>query len=68
VLKGELKNNPRKPTYLTKNRHSNCLKNSQLTLSQGMLKKGDEVSVHDDDDACGENQCITKQSDSDIMY
>jgi hypothetical protein len=68
VLKGKLKNNSRKPRDLTKNMHCDSLKNSQLTLSQGMLKKGNEVAVHDDDDACGENQCITKLSDSNTLY
>ncbi len=35
---------------LTKSRHSDSLKKSQLTLSQGMMKKGDIIVVADDDD------------------
>ncbi len=35
---------------LTKNRHSDSLKKSRLTLSQGMMKKGDVIVVADDDD------------------
>ncbi len=49
--KGELENNRGKPRDLLKNRHSDSLKKSQLTISQEMLKKGD-VAVdadHDDD-------------------
>jgi urease accessory protein UreE len=38
-----------KPTDLTKKRHSDSLKKSQLTLSQGMMKKGDALAVDDDD-------------------
>ncbi len=48
--KGELENNSRKPRDLTKNRHSDSLKKSQLTLSQGMMKKSDVVAVADDFD------------------
>jgi hypothetical protein len=33
MLKGELKNNSRKPRILVKNRHSESLKKGQLTLS-----------------------------------
>jgi hypothetical protein len=32
------------------NRHSDSLKKSQLTLAQGMMKKGDVFVVSDDDD------------------
>jgi hypothetical protein len=39
-----------KPKDLTKDRHSDSLKKSQLTLSQGMMKKGDALVVDDDDD------------------
>jgi hypothetical protein len=49
VLKGELENNSRKPRDLTKNRHSGSLKKSQLTSSQVMLKKGDDVTGDDAD-------------------
>jgi hypothetical protein len=45
-----LENNSRKPRDLTKNRHIDSLKKDQLTLSQGMVKKGDDVAVDDDDD------------------
>jgi urease accessory protein UreE len=48
--KGELENNSRKPRDLTLKRHSNGLKKSQLSLSQGILKKGDVVVIADDDD------------------
>jgi hypothetical protein len=44
-----LENNSRKPRDLTKNRHIDSLKKDQLTLSQGMVKKGDNVAVDDDD-------------------
>ncbi len=33
------------------NRHSESLKKGQLTLSQGMVKTGDDIAVDDDDDA-----------------
>jgi hypothetical protein len=46
----ELENNSREPRDLTKNRHSDSLKKSQLTLSQGMMRKGDVIVVADDDD------------------
>ncbi len=48
---GELENNSRKPRDLTKSRHSGSLKRSQLALSQGMVNKGDDVAVDDNDDA-----------------
>jgi hypothetical protein len=48
---GESENNSRKQSYLLKNRHSDSLKKSQLTLSQGMTKKGDVVDDADDNDA-----------------
>ncbi len=47
--KGELENNSRKPRDLTKNRHSDSLKKSRLTIFQGMMKKGDVIVVADDD-------------------
>jgi hypothetical protein len=47
---GEWENIPRKPRSLTKNRHNDSLKKGQLTLSQGMVKKGDDFAVDDDDD------------------
>jgi hypothetical protein len=40
----------RKSRDLLKNRHSDSLKQSQVTLSQGMMKKGDVVVAGDDDD------------------
>jgi hypothetical protein len=45
-----LENNGRKPRDLTKTRHRDSLKKSQLTLSQGMMKKGDDVAVEDNAD------------------
>ncbi len=50
TLMGELENNSRKPRDLLKSRHGDSLKKRQLTLSQGMMKKGDIVSDADDDD------------------
>ncbi len=50
-----MENNSRKPKDLTKNRHSDSLKKGQFTLSQGMVKKGDDVVVDDDDDAVRTN-------------
>jgi hypothetical protein len=38
------------PRDLLKNRHFDSLKNSRLTLSQGMLKKGDVDDDADDDE------------------
>jgi hypothetical protein len=38
-------------TRPNQNRHRDSLKKCHLTLSQGMLKKGDDVAVDDDDDA-----------------
>jgi hypothetical protein len=45
-----LENNFKKPRDLTQNRHGDSLKKVQLTLSQGKLKKGDDVADDDDDD------------------
>jgi hypothetical protein len=45
-----LENSRRKPSDLLKNRHSDSLEKSQLTLSQGMMKKGDGIVDVDDDD------------------
>jgi hypothetical protein len=53
MLKGEFESNSRKPRDLLKKRQSDSLlySQSQLTLSQGTMKKGDVVIVaHDDDD------------------
>ncbi len=50
MLKGESENISRKLRDLLKNRHSDGLKKSQLTLSQRMLKKGDVNNDTDDDD------------------
>jgi hypothetical protein len=41
--RGELENNSRKPRDLTKKMHCDSLKKGQFTLSQGMVKKGDDV-------------------------
>jgi hypothetical protein len=49
--RGELENNPRKPRNLIENRHSDSLKRDQLPLSQGKMKRGDDVAVDEDDDA-----------------
>jgi hypothetical protein len=46
----ELENNSWKPRNLFKNMHIDSPKNSQLTLSQGMMKKGDVIMVADDED------------------
>jgi hypothetical protein len=51
TLKGELENNSRKPRDLVENWHSDNLKKGQLTLSQGKMKKGDDVADDEDDDA-----------------
>ncbi len=45
-----MENNSRKLRDLTKNRHSDSLKKSQLTLSQWIMKKSDVVAVADDFD------------------
>ncbi len=47
TLNGEMENNSRKPKDLVKTRHSDRLKKGQLILSQGKMKKGDDVA--DDD-------------------
>jgi hypothetical protein len=44
MLKGELKNNSRKPRDLVR-------KTVQLSPSQGKKKKGDDVAIDEDDDA-----------------
>jgi hypothetical protein len=49
MLKGVSENDSGQPSDLLKNRRSDSLKKSQLTLSQGMLKKG-----ADDDDEVGD--------------
>ncbi len=46
-----MENNSTKPRDLTENRHSGGLKKGQLTLSQGKMKKGDDVADYNDDDA-----------------
>ncbi len=52
MLKGKVGNNYRKPRDLPENRHSDSLKRVSLcTLSQGKMKKGDDVADDDDDDA-----------------
>ncbi len=45
-----MENNSRKPRDLLKNLHRDSLKKSQVTLSQGMLKKGDVIVDADADD------------------
>ncbi len=50
MLKGRVENNCRKPKGLTKNRHGDSLKKSELTLPNSMMKKGDVVVIADDDD------------------
>ncbi len=45
TLKGELENSSRKPRDLTEGRQSDSLKKGQLTLSQGKMKKGDDVAM-----------------------
>jgi hypothetical protein len=45
-----LENDSRQPSNLLKNSHSDSPKKSQLTLSQGMLKKGDIDDDADDND------------------
>jgi hypothetical protein len=50
VLKGRGGKNSSKARDLAINRHSDSLKKCQLTLSQGMIKKGDVFVVADDDD------------------
>ncbi len=49
TLRGELENNFRKP----KDMHNGSLKKGQLTLSQGKMKKGDDVADDDNDDVVG---------------
>ncbi len=51
-------NDTRQPRDLFKNRHSDHLKKTQLTLSQRMLKKGD---VNDDDDDASEVRTSASQ-------
>jgi hypothetical protein len=62
---------------LTENRHSDSIKNGQHTLSQGKMKKGDDVADDDDDDVVHISQggyrvlastVITRQtSDEDVV-
>jgi hypothetical protein len=49
MLNGELENDSRKSRDLVKNRRSDSLKKSQLTL--GKMKKGDDAADDKDDDA-----------------
>jgi hypothetical protein len=49
MLQGELENESRKPRDLLKNRHRDSQKKSQVTLSQGMLKKADVIDDDDDE-------------------
>jgi hypothetical protein len=50
VQKEELENNSRKTRDLLKIRHRDSLIKNQITLSQGMMKKGDVVLLANDDD------------------
>jgi hypothetical protein len=50
MLKRESENYSKKPRDLLKNRHSGSLNKSHLTLSQGMLKKGNVNGDADDYD------------------
>jgi hypothetical protein len=61
----KLKNYSRKPMDLTKSRYSDSLKSSQksqLTLYQGMMKKGDIIVVADDDDDEVRSSVLQNQS------
>jgi hypothetical protein len=51
TLTRELENYSRNPRDLVKNMHNYSLKKGQLTLSQGNMKKGDDVAYDEDDDA-----------------
>ncbi len=59
MLKGQSKNISRKPRNLLKNRHNDSLKESQLTLSQGIMK---EKAVVDDADADDEMRTSASQN------
>ncbi len=73
-----MENNSRKTRDLTKTRQSGSLNKGQITLSQGMVKKGDVVAVDKGDDAvrtsvsqnqvttalCTEHLCIPQ----DLVY
>jgi hypothetical protein len=48
--RGELENTSKKPRDLTRNRNSDSQRKGQLTLSQSMVKNGDDVAVDDYDD------------------
>jgi hypothetical protein len=50
ALKRKLETNSRKPKDLRKNRRSDSLEKSELTLSQWMVKKGDVIDHADDDE------------------
>jgi hypothetical protein len=65
--KGRVGKQLREAKGLNKNRHSDSLKKGQHTLSQGMVKKGDDVAV-DDDDAVRTSVSQKKLSDSDTVY
>jgi hypothetical protein len=49
TLNLESENGSRQPMDLLKDRHSDRLNKSQLTLSQGMLKRGDDANNEVDD-------------------
>jgi hypothetical protein len=51
MLNGGLENNSRKLRDLVQNRHSDIQEMGQLNLSQGKMKKGDDVVDDDNDDA-----------------
>jgi hypothetical protein len=50
MLPGKLENNSGKPRDLLKNRQSDSLKKSPLTLSKEMMKNGDVIIEADYDD------------------
>jgi hypothetical protein len=59
MLKGQSKNVFRKPRNLLENRHNDSLKESQFTLSQGIMKK---KAVVDDADADDEMRASASQN------
>ncbi len=66
TLRGELENNSRKQRDLTENSHSDSIKKGQHTLSQGKMKKGDDVA--DDDDDAVVRTSVTRSAESYTVY
>jgi hypothetical protein len=66
MLKRESENDSKKSRDLLKNRQSGSLKKSHLTLSQGMLKKGNVNGDADDNDevrtSASQNHATATQS------